>query len=158
MTKHTISVLVADQPGVLQRVCGLFGRRGYNIDSISVGRSESEGCSRIILVTSCEERIADQICQQLNKLIDVIQVKLLSKKPLLTRELMLIKCHAAAGARQEILGLADTFRCSVIDVGAETMTIQVVGDREKNTAFLQILRPFGIVEVTGTGVTAVNRG
>ncbi|MFE5323725.1 acetolactate synthase small subunit [Paenibacillus sp. NPDC056579] len=158
MQKQTISVLVNNHPGVLQRICGLFGRRGYNIESISVGLSEIEQLSRVIIVVQAEKPMLEQINKQLLKLLDVIQVNHLNAHPMLARELMLVKLRADPAVRPEIFGMVETFRCSVVDVGLSSVVIQVVGDAEKNSAFLHLLEPYGILELTRTGETAMNRG
>jgi acetolactate synthase I/III small subunit len=157
-TKHTITVLVNDQPGVLQRVSGLFGRRGYNIESITVGPSEEEGLSRMVIVTEGDDQTIEQIEKQLYKLIDVIKVVDLSSKPMVARELALIKVKAEPSLRPEIKSLADTFRAHVVDIGTRNMMIQVVGDTEKINALLELLKPYGIQELARTGVSAMARG
>lgn len=156
--KHTIAVLVNDQPGVLQRVAGLFGRRGFNIESITVGQSEEVGLSRMVIVTTGDDTTLEQIEKQLYKLIDVIKVINLSSKPMVARELALIKVKAEPAARPEILGVVDTFRASVVDIGALNMMIQVVGDTGKIDAMIELLKPYGIKELTRTGTTAMIRG
>ncbi|KKO52955.1 acetolactate synthase small subunit [Paenibacillus sp. DMB20] len=157
--KHnTIAVLVNDQPGVLQRVAGLFGRRGFNIESITVGQSEEAGLSRMVIVTTGDDTTLEQIEKQLYKLIDVIKVINLSSKPMVARELALIKVKAEPSARPEILGVVETFRASVVDIGASSMMVQVVGDTGKIDAMIELLKPYGIQELTRTGVTAMIRG
>lgn len=156
--QHTISVLVNNQPGVLQRVSGLFGRRGFNIESITVGESEEKGLSRMVIVTTGDENTLEQIQKQLYKLIDVIKVVGLSTKPMVARELALIKVGAGAAERAEILGIVETFRASVVDIGPTTMIVQVVGDSTKIDAMVELLRPYGIKELSRTGVTAMARG
>ncbi|GIO12364.1 acetolactate synthase small subunit [Cohnella xylanilytica] len=157
-TKEYISVLVLDTPGVLQRVSGLFARRGYNIDSITVGSSEREGMSRMIVAARGDDRQIGQICSQLAKLIDVVAVIRLNERPAVARELMLIKLTITPEHRLEVQHLIDTFRCSIIDAGTNVLIVQVVGDKEKNDAFLQLVKSYGILEVTRTGETAMNRG
>ncbi len=156
--KHTISILVNNQPGVLQRVSGLFGRRGFNIESITVGASEEEGLSRMVIVTTGDETTLEQIQKQLYKLIDVIKVNNLSSRPMVARELALIQVSAAPAIRPEILGVVETFRASVVDVGPTTLMIQVVGDSGKIDAMTELLKPYGIRELTRTGATAMIRG
>lgn len=157
-TKHTISVLVNNQPGVMQRVAGLFGRRGFNIDSITVGESEEEGLSRMVIVTTGDERTLEQITKQLYKLIDVIKVVDLSNRPMVDRELALIKVNAEASERSEILSVVDTFRASIVDIGTNTMIVQVVGDPAKVDAMIELLKPYQIREISRTGITAMTRG
>ncbi|WP_166241274.1 acetolactate synthase small subunit [Paenibacillus turpanensis] len=158
VTKHTISVLVNNQPGVLQRVSGLFGRRGFNIESITVGASEEEGLSRMIIVTTGDDRTLEQVQKQLYKLIDVIKVIDLSAHPMVARELALIKVNAEPAARPEVLGIVDTFRASVVDISPASLIVQVIGDNEKIDAMIELLKPYGIRELTRTGATAMIRG
>ncbi|MFW5435407.1 acetolactate synthase small subunit [Paenibacillus apiarius] len=157
-TKHTIAVIVNDQPGVLQRVSGLFGRRGFNIESITVGASEEEGLSRMVIVTTGDDHLLEQIEKQLYKIIDVIKVVNLSKQPMVARELALIKVKAESHERPEVLGVVETFRASIVDIGPNTLMVQVVGDSEKIEAMVELLKPYGIREISRTGVTALIRG
>lgn len=156
--KHTIAVLVNDQPGVLQRVSGLFGRRGFNIESITVGQSEEAGLSRMVIVTTGGEKTLEQIEKQLYKIIDVIKVIDLSSKPMVTRELALIKVKSEPAERPEIMGVVETFRASVVDIGPNSLMVQVVGDTHKIDAMLELLKPYGIRELSRTGATAMIRG
>ncbi|KRE46616.1 acetolactate synthase small subunit [Paenibacillus sp. Soil522] len=158
MKKHTIAVIVNDQPGVLQRVSGLFGRRGFNIESITVGSSEEAGLSRMVIVTTGDDHTLEQVTKQLYKLIDVIKVIDLSSNPMVARELALIKVNAEPAARPEILGVVETFRAAVVDIGTHSLMVQVVGDTEKIDAMVELLKPYGIRELSRTGVTALNRG
>ncbi|MNH90991.1 Acetolactate synthase small subunit [compost metagenome] len=159
MTKsHAIAVLVNDQPGVLQRVSGLFGRRGFNIESITVGQSEEQGLSRMVIVTHGDDKTLEQIEKQLYKLIDVIKVVNLSSKPMVARELALIKVKSEPSDRPEIMGLVETFRAAVVDIGTHSLMVQVVGDTEKIDAMIELLAPYGIRELSRTGVTAMIRG
>jgi acetolactate synthase-1/3 small subunit len=156
--KHTISVLVNDQPGVLQRVSGLFGRRGFNIESITVGPSEEAGLSRMIIVTLGDHRTVEQVSKQLYKLIDVIKVIDLGASAMVARELALIKVTAEPARRPEILGVIETFRASVVDISPQAMIVQVVGNSDKIDAMVQLLEPYGIRELTRTGISAMTRG
>ncbi|MCK0472810.1 acetolactate synthase small subunit [Halalkalibacter sp. APA_J-10(15)] len=156
--RRLISVTVNDTSGVLQRVAGLFSRRSYNIESITVGPCEQEGLSRMIVVARGNDAQLQQMCKQLTKLIDVLHVVQLQDRPLVSRELMLVKLKMEPSKRSEIQSLTETFRCSVIDVSPGTMIVQIIGDPEKNDAFLQLLRPYGILEMTRTGDIAMNRG
>ncbi|MEK4355360.1 acetolactate synthase small subunit [Paenibacillus sp. FSL R5-0475] len=158
VTRHTISVLVNDQPGVLQRVSGLFGRRGFNIESITVGQSEEVGLSRMVIVTLGDQHTLEQIEKQLYKLIDVIKVVDLGAKPMVARELALIKVNADPSERPEILGVVETFRASVVDIGSTTILVQVVGETQKIDAMIELLKAYGIRELSRTGVTAMVRG
>ncbi|WP_340021902.1 acetolactate synthase small subunit [Paenibacillus sp. FSL K6-1096] len=156
--KHTIAVLVNDQPGVLQRVSGLFGRRGFNIESITVGQSEEAGLSRMVIVTLGDQHTLEQIEKQLYKLIDVIKVVDLGSKPMVARELALIKVKAEPSERPEIMGVVETFRASVVDIGSTSLLVQVVGETTKIDAMIELLKPYGIKELSRTGVTAMIRG
>jgi acetolactate synthase-1/3 small subunit len=158
ITKHTISILVNNQPGVLQRVSGLFGRRGFNIESITVGESEELGLSRMVVVTVGDDNTLEQISKQLYKLVDVIKVIDLSSNPMVARELALIKVNAEPGMRPEVLGVVETFRAAVVDIGPNSLIVQVVGDSDKIDAMVELLRPYGIRELSRTGVTAMVRG
>lgn len=157
MMKHTIAVLVNDQPGVLQRVSGLFSRRGFNIESITVGSSEELGLSRMVIVTPGDEHTLEQIEKQLYKLIDVIKVIDLSSKAMVARELALIKVKAEPPQRPEIMGVVDTFRASVVDIGTSSLIVQAVGDTDKIDAMIELLKPYGIRELSRTGITAMIR-
>ncbi|CAH0122035.1 MULTISPECIES: acetolactate synthase small subunit [unclassified Paenibacillus] len=157
-TKHTLAVIVNDQPGVLQRVSGLFGRRGFNIESITVGPSEEEGLSRMVIVTSGDDNTLEQIEKQLYKLIDVIKVIDLGAKPMVGRELALLKVKAEPSMRPEIMGVVETFRAAVVDIGTHSMIVQVVGDSDKIDAMIELMKPYGIRELSRTGVTAMIRG
>ncbi len=156
--KHTISILVNNQPGVLQRVSGLFGRRGFNIESISVGESEEIGLSRMVILTTGDNKTVEQVTKQLNKLIDVIQVDNISANPMVARELALIKITSEPSLRPEIIGIVETFRASIVDIGPNSIIAQVVGDSDKIDAMVELLRPYGIKELTRTGKTAMVRG
>lgn len=158
MKRHTISVLVNNHPGVLQRVAGLFGRRGFNIDSITVGQSEDPELSRMIIATSGDDNMLEQVHKQLNKLIDVIHIIELTAYPLVHRELALIKVRVLPNMRQGILAMVEPFRASILDEGAESMIIQIVGDQDKIHSFIELLRPYGLLELTRTGLTAMTRG
>jgi acetolactate synthase-1/3 small subunit len=158
ITKHTISILVNNQPGVLQRVSGLFGRRGFNIESITVGESEELGLSRMVIVTTGDDTTLEQISKQLYKLVDVIKVIDLSSNPMVAREVALIKVNAEPSMRPEILGVVETFRAAVVDIGPSSLIVQVVGDSDKIDAMVELLIPYGIRELSRTGVTAMIRG
>ncbi|MBD8498758.1 acetolactate synthase small subunit [Paenibacillus arenosi] len=158
MTRHTIAVIVNDQPGVLQRVSGLFGRRGFNIESITVGASEEPGLSRMVIVTTGDEQTLEQVEKQLYKIIDVIKVINLSSQQMVARELALIKVKAEPNMRPEILGVVETFRASIIDIGPSTVVVQVLGESSKIEAMIELMEPYGIREISRTGVTAMIRG
>jgi acetolactate synthase-1/3 small subunit len=158
ITKHTISVLVNNQPGVLQRVSGLFGRRGFNIESITIAESEEQGLSRMVIVTSGDDKTLEQVSKQLYKIIDVIKVIDLSSNPMVARELALIKISSEPAMRHEIIGIVETFRAGVVDIGPNSLIVQVVGDSDKIDAMTELLKPYGIREISRTGVTAMIRG
>lgn len=157
-TPHTITVLVNDQPGVLQRVAGLFGRRGFNIESITVGSSEESGLSRMVIVTSGDNATLEQIQKQLYKLIDVIKVVELMPFSTVSRELALIQVNAESHQRAELLSVVEVFRATIVDVAPTKLIIQAVGEPPKINAMIELLKPYGIVQMTRTGVTAMMRG
>lgn len=156
--KHVLSVLVNDEPGVLARVASMFGRRNFNIDSICVGETETPGVSRMIIVTHGDNRTMEQVKKQLHKLIDVIKVQNLSESAMVARELILIKVEVSPAARAEMSGILEPFRAAVVDVSPNTMIVQATGDREKLDALVELLHPYGIKEISRTGVTALTRG
>lgn len=156
--RHLLSILVDNEPGVLSRIAGLFSGRGYNIESLSVAQTaENLDLSRVTMVTSGDEHIIEQIKKQLHKLINVITVSDLTEKKYVQRELILIKVHARPEQRAEILRIVDIFRCRVVDVGPEHYTIEMSGDEGKLSAFIDLLRPMGIIETARTGSIALAR-
>ncbi|MGD9732445.1 MAG: acetolactate synthase small subunit [Desulfamplus sp.] len=156
--KYILSILVDNEPGVLSRIAGLFSGRGYNIESLSVAQTaENSELSRITMVTVGDEHIIEQITKQLHKLINVITVNDLTEKQYVHRELMLIKVNAKPENRAEILRIVDIFRCRVVDVGHEHYIIEVSGDEGKLEAFIDLLRPMGIIETARTGLIALTR-
>ena len=155
---HVISTLVEDKPGVLQKVAGLFNRRGFNIDSITVGNSEVEGLSRMVITVHADERGLEQVTKQLNKLVDVIKIKDITKNAV-KRELCLIKVNVPnEKARAEIMQYTNIFRAKIVDVTEETLIIELTGDREKIDAFISLLKGYGIKRISRTGLTAMARG
>ncbi len=158
MTLHTISVLVEDKPGVLTRVAGLFAARGFNIDSLAVGPTDDQGLSRMTIVVQVDRKPLEQITKQLNKLINVI--KILEHEPgeSVERELMLVKVRAEGEARARILEICDVFRVRVLDVTHKTIMVEGTGTPDKLEALLELLRDFGIVELSRTGRIALARG
>jgi acetolactate synthase I/III small subunit len=158
MTLHTISVLVEDRPGVLTRVAGLFAARGFNIDSLAVGPTDEDGLSRMTIVVQVETKPLEQVTKQLNKLVNVI--KILEHEPgeAVERELMLVKVRAEGESRARILEICDVFRVRVLDVTHRTITIEGTGTPDKLEALLELLRDFGIVELSRTGRIALGRG
>jgi acetolactate synthase I/III small subunit len=155
--KHTLSVLVEDEAGVLSRIAGLFARRGFNIESLAVGPAEQSGISRIIMVVFGDELAIEQVTKQLYKLINVLKVLDITEVPCVERELMLLKVNAASSNRSEILGLAQIFRARVVDVDENSLTLEVVGDPGKMVAIVQVLHRFGIREVARTGKISLIR-
>lgn len=155
--KHTLSVLVEDEAGVLTRIAGLFARRGFNIESLAVGPTENPGISRIIMVVPGDEQVIEQLTKQLYKLINVIKVNDLTYIPCVERELMLLKVNATSVNRSEIIDLAQIFRARVVDVSEDSLTLEVVGDPGKMVAILQVLSRFGLREVARTGKIALPR-
>jgi acetolactate synthase I/III small subunit len=155
--RHLLSILVDNEPGVLSRITGLFSGRGYNIDSLSVAETMEPNVSRITMVTHGSETIIEQIKKQLNKLINVIKVIDLTGTHYVLREMAMIKVHAKAEHRAEILRITDIFRGQVVDVGIDHFTVKVTGDHEKITAILNLLKPMGIREIVRTGAIALPR-
>lgn len=156
--KHTLSVLVENRPGVLTRVAGLFARRGYNIDSLAVGRTEDPSTSRMTIVVEGDQHIIDQVTRQLNKLVDVIEVGDITQKEYVERELILIKVDADPSVRGEIMQIADIFRARVVDIGRDSLIVESTGDTGKIEAIESSMKAFGIQEVVRTGKIALVRG
>jgi len=155
--KHTLSVLVEDEAGVLTRIAGLFARRGFNIESLAVGQAEQSGISRITMVVPGDDGIIEQLTKQLYKLINVIKVQDITEVPCVERELMLVKVNATAAMRSEIIEIANIFRARVVDVGDDSLTVEVVGDPGKMVAIVQMLSKYGIREMARTGKIALTR-
>ncbi len=158
MAKHTLSVLVENHAGVLSRVAGLFSRRGFNIDSLTVGVTENPQVSRMTIVVDGDEYIVEQVSKQLNKLIDVIKIKQLDKADSVSRELVLLKVNADASTRSEIIQIVEIFRGNIVDVSKTTLTIEISGPTEKIEALVDMVRQFGIREIVRTGTIAIDRG
>ena len=154
----TFSILSEDNPGVLMRVAGLIYRRGYNIESLSVAHTVIPGISRFTVVIEGEDPVYEQIRKQLEKLIEVISVTNLSKQgPFVERWLMLVKVKAPLDKRPHILQTAEIFRCRVVDLGTDAITLEVTGDKGKLAACVEALRPYGIIETAGSGQVALSR-
>jgi len=149
---------VENNPGVLARVAGLFSRRGFNIDSLAVGRTENPAVSRMTVVVEGDDHILEQVTKQLHKLVDVIKINDITRDAYVDRELVMIKVRAEASERAEIMQLVDIFRARIVDVGHKTLTIEVTGNEGKINAFEDCLRPFGIKELVRTGKIAMLRG
>ncbi len=156
--RHTISLLVENRFGVLARISGLFSARGYNIDSLSVGTTDDPDISRMTIVVKGDERILEQVTKQLNKLVDVITVADYLETPHLERDLMLVKVTADKSTRSELVQICDIFRAKIVDVGVDSIIVEMTGDEEKIEAILRMLRPFGIKETCRTGIVAMARG
>ncbi|MEY2676354.1 MAG: hypothetical protein RIT51_768 [Actinomycetota bacterium] len=157
MSKHVLSLLVEDKPGLLTRVAGLFARRGFNIESLAVGISEIEGLSRITVVVNVDGLPLEQVTKQLNKLINVIKIVELEPDSV-QRDHMLIKVKTDATTRSQVLEAVSLFRARVIDVVSDALIIEITGDTSKCAAFIKILEPFGIKEMVQSGVLAMGRG
>lgn len=155
--KHTLSVLVEDEVGVLTRIAGLFARRGFNIESLAVGPAEQMGVSRITMVVPGDDRVIEQLTKQLYKLINVLKVQDITDTPCVERELMLLKVNVTSSTRSDVIELAQIFRARVVDVGDDSLTIEVVGDPGKMVAIVQMLNRFGIREIARTGKIALVR-
>ena len=156
--KHTVIAWMEDKPGVLNRVAGLFRRRNFNIESLAVGHSETPGISRMTVVVDGDDAVVEQVSKQLYKLINVTKVVDLTKEPAVFRELAMIKVHATANTRSEIMQLVDIFRAKAVDVGADSLTIEITGQEDKVDTLISLLRPFGIKEMVRTGRVAMIRG
>jgi len=155
--KHTISVMVRNQSGVLARIAGLFSARGYNIDSLCVAQTHDPEYSCMTIVSEGDEKILEQITKQLNKLIDVLKVNDFHEQDCIIRELALVKVNSTATTRSEIMQLVDIFRAKIIDVSLKTLTIEITGPEAKIKAMIDLLRPFGIKEIVQTGRVAMAR-
>ena len=158
MTKHTLVALVEDRPGVLNRVASLIRRRSFNIDSIAVGHSETPGLSRMTIVVDGATTAVEQVRKQLDKLIEVVKVTDITEGHIVARELALIKVHATSATRSEIIQLVDIYKATIADVSSDSVTIEVTGEEEKIDSLYNLLRKFGIKELSRTGRIALSRG
>lgn len=155
---HTLIALMEDKPGVLNRVSGLFRRRNYNIEALSVGHSETPGISRMTIVVRGDELIVEQVVKQLEKLINVTEVVEVSSQSSVIRELALIKVQALPGSRSEIMELTNVFRARIVDVGASSLTVEITGPEDRVNSLVRLLQPYGIEELARTGRVAMVRG
>jgi acetolactate synthase-1/3 small subunit len=155
--RHTISILVDNEPGVLSRIAGLFSARGFNIESLNVAETTDPDTSRITLVTSGDDWIIEQIIKRFNNMVNVIKVRDLTPLTRVEREMVLVKLEATQETRAEILRTADIFRAKVVDVGPKSYTLELTGDKDKVTAFIDLLTPLGINEIARTGTVAMIR-
>ncbi|QBE47898.1 acetolactate synthase small subunit [Leucobacter triazinivorans] len=158
MSRHVLSLLVEDKPGLLTRVAGLFARRGFNIESLAVGPTEMRGLSRITVVVDEDEVLLEQVTKQLNKLVNVIKIVELDESTSVQREHVLIKVRADNQSRSHVLEAVTLFRARVVDVVPEALTIEVTGDSGKIDAFLKVLDQYGIKEIAQSGLIAMGRG
>ncbi|MBF8436994.1 acetolactate synthase small subunit [Halanaerobiaceae bacterium Z-7014] len=158
MTKHTVSVLVANQSGVLARIASLFSRRGFNIESLSVGQTEKRDVSRITLVVAGDDKDLEQLTKQLNKQVVVYKVSNISNDPTVSRSMAFIKVRTNYENRSEIIQIVDVFRGEIVDVANDSVMVEVTGDEGKINAMEELLEPYGIVELVRTGKIAMTRG
>ena len=156
--QRTISALVQDKPGVLARISGLFRRRGFNIASLAVGRSEQPGMSRMTFVVEGPDEVVRHVAAQLDRLIDVVEVHDITEQNIVWRELALIKVAAPAAKRGEVLELTNVYRANVIDIGVESLTLEISGGRQKIDSLIELMKKFGLLEVIRTGRVATLRG
>jgi len=155
---RTLIALVEDKPGVLARVAGLLRRRAFNIESLTVGRTQEPGISHMTIVVDSDQTSAQKVAQHLNKLINVIGVEDVSDHPIVARNLTLIKVRVSGGSRAEVMQIVDTFRARVVDVGLDSLMIEATGTEDKVEGLVQVLEPFGIVEMVRGGRVAMVRG
>ncbi len=158
MSKHTLSVLVENKPGVLARIAGLFARRGFNIDSLAVGTTEHPDISRMTVVVDVEEMPLEQVTKQLNKLIEVLKVVELESHSSVQRQILLVKVRADSVTRGQVLEMVQMFRAKVVDVSTDALTIEATGSTDKLHALLEVLEPFGVKELVQSGLVAIGRG
>lgn len=156
--KHILSVTVMNQPGVLNRIAGLFSRRNFNIDSLNVGETEDPNYSRMTIVVTGDDRTLEQVKKQLHKLIDVIKITDLNQNNIVDRDLALIRVSCNRKQRTEIIQIADTFRAKVVDLSSDSIMIEATGTENKIEALIDILRDFGIKDIVRTGMVALSRG
>jgi acetolactate synthase-1/3 small subunit len=158
MSKHTLSVLVENRPGILTRVAGLFARRGFNIHSLAVGPTEHPDVSRMTVVVDVDELPLEQVTKQLNKLISVLKIVELEPGASVQRELLLVKVRADIQTRSQVYSTAQMFKARVVDVALDTMTLEATGSPDKLESFLRVLEPYGIRELVQSGLVGIGRG
>ncbi|WP_022851032.1 acetolactate synthase small subunit [Limisalsivibrio acetivorans] len=156
--RHIISILVENKFGVLSRISGLFSGRGYNIESLSVGETMESGLSVMTIVTRGDDRVVEQIIKQLRKLVNVLKVRDVVTMDHIEREMLLVKIHANGRTRPEIFNIVNTFRGKIIDLNGDSLVVEITGSKDKNMAFLNVLEPYGVIEVVRTGSVAIARG
>ena len=158
LSKHTITALVQDRPGVLNRISSMFRRRGFNIASLAVGHSEEPELSRMTFVVEGDDGVVEQVTKHLHKLIDVIKVSDISDENIVSRELALVRVRANVQSRSEIMQIVDIFRANIVDVSPDSLIVEVTGDEDKIDSLHELLKSFGVLEVMRTGTIAMNRG
>ena len=158
MKKRVLSILVDNTSGVLSRVAGLFSRRGYNIESLTVGETADPRYSRMTVVASGDEQVLEQITKQLGKLVDVVDIKVLQSDSSVSRELVLVKVRVEGTQRQSVMAMADVFRGKIVDVGTDSLIIELTGKQDKLDAFIRLLGDYEILELARTGITGLSRG
>lgn len=156
--QHTLIALVEDKPGVLNRVSSLFRRRAFNIESLTVGHTDQRGLSRMTIVMDCDDAAAERVTSYLYKLVNVIQVEDVTNRPSVNRDLAMIKVAVSPSNRTEIIQLVDVFRARIVDVANDSLIIEITGDEEKIDGFVDVLRPYGIIEMVRTGIVSMLRG
>lgn len=157
-TKNVIVALVADKPGVLNRVASMFRRRNFNIDSIAVGHTEKDGVSRMTIVVNGDSATVEQVRKQLDKVVDVLKIYDITRESMVDRELALIKVKASTATRNEIIQIVDIFRANIVDVASDSLIVEVTGDEDKLRSLLRLLSNFGVKEIARTGRLAMTRG
>ncbi|NBR68868.1 MAG: acetolactate synthase small subunit [Verrucomicrobia bacterium] len=155
--RHTISVVVQNRFGVLTRIAGLFSGRGFNIDTLNVGPTQNDKISRMTIVVVGNDQVLEQVVKQLNKLVDVLEVHDFKDGDVIDRELILLKVKATSATRPEVMQICDIFRAKIVDVQSASLSIEVTGDESKIDKFLQLMKPFGILELSRTGRIALPR-
>jgi len=158
MEKHLITVLTQNKSGVLSRISGLISRRGYNIDSLVVCGTEDKNLSRMTMVVTADETVICQIIKQLNKVVDVVTIEELDLEAAVSRELMLIKINATSSQRSEIDAACNIYKAEIVDLSPNSTVIELTGKSSKLDAFIELMNPYGIIELTRTGLTALHRG
>lgn len=157
MNKYILSILVENHSGVLSKMAGLFTRRGYNIDSLTVSITDDTSISSMTIVVCGDEQITEQIVKQLNKLVDVIKILELSPEKSVSREVALIKVTLDQNTRSNIIETVNIFRCNIVEMNVKSMIIEITGDEEKVSAFIELMKPYGIKEVVRTGLAVLQR-
>jgi len=158
MANHTFVAYVEDKPGVLNRVASLFRRRVFNIESLTVGHTEQPGVSRMTIVVDTDEGGARRVEANLYKLVNVLRVDDVTHRPAVVRDLALVKVNASNGQRSEIMQLVDVYRARIVDVASDSLVVEITGTEDKIESLIEVLRPFGIIEMVRTGVVAMSRG